>query len=254
MLTEPHVYEAKYGWNLQAAKLVGLALVFCAAVFVVSVPLWFRILAIVFFGGGALVFAGVNLTRRTALRVDSSGVTLCRSPLYPKSATSHYPWSDITQVVIWQPTIRSRLIRTEYVGIRRQAGAPRLTGRFTGPRSQSAAARMAPGIPPGVAATGARATTWTIDRRRLADAVAHFAPRVRLLDTTTGARQAARLRPARIPLDLPVDGARPGTRSLEPGHASAHIQSAYRGQASNVSTTSGGPSPACADDVPYLPR
>jgi hypothetical protein len=186
MLTESDVYEAKYGWNGQSARLIGIAIVFCVVVLVVSVPLWFRIVAIVFFGGGALLFAGINLTRRTALRVDSSGVTLCRSPLYPKSTTNLYPWPEISQVVIWQPAIRSRLIRTEYVGVRRHAGAPPLTGRFTGPRSRSAAARLAPDIPAAVAVTGARATTWTIDRPRLARAVAHFAPRINVLDTTTG--------------------------------------------------------------------
>ena len=184
-MTEEHVYEARYGWNRQSLRQISVALVFCAVVLVISVPLWFRILAIAFFGGAALVFAFASVTGRTAVRVESAGITLCTSPLYPKATTRLYPWQDVTEVVIWRATgSRPRGNPLEYVGVQRRAGAPPLTGRFTGRSAQSAAGLIAPGISPAVAVTGAATNGWRLDRARLADAVAHFAPAVRLRDTT----------------------------------------------------------------------
>jgi hypothetical protein len=41
-------------------------------------------------------------------------------------------------------------------------------------------------VEPGVALTGAAANTWVLDRERLVEAVAHFAPAVEVADTDTG--------------------------------------------------------------------
>jgi hypothetical protein len=183
-MTEEHAYEARYGWNRQSLRQISIALVFCAVVLVISVPLWFRILAIAFFGGAALVFAFASVTGRTAVLVESAGITLCTSPLYPKATTRLYPWEDVTEVVIWRAAGLRPRHPLEYVGVQRRAGAPPLTGRFTGRSSQSAAGVIAPGISPAVAVTGAATNGWRLDRARLAEAVAHFAPAVRLRDTT----------------------------------------------------------------------
>lgn len=185
-------YEAKYGWNRQSWRIVGIALVFCAAALLPAMPLWLRIADIAFFGGGAVMIAVVSLRGTTAVRVDQAGVTLCSSPLYPKSTTRLFPWEDIASVVIWQGAFSGRINRLEYVGVERRPGALPLTGKFTGRRSQSAARLESPGIPPEVVMARAATNGWVLDDGRLTTAVGHFAPGVRVVDATTGLRAGGR--------------------------------------------------------------
>jgi hypothetical protein len=188
-------YETKYGWNRQSWRIIGIALVFCAAALLPGMPLWLKILDIAFFGGGALMIAVVSLRGTTAVRIDEAGVTLCASPVYPKSTTRLFPWDDVANVVIWQGTFSGRINRLEFVGVERRLGAPPLSGKFIGRRSQSAARLDSPGIPPEVAATRAATNGWVLDHGRLTAAVAHFAPGVRVIDTTTGLRSGGHQAP-----------------------------------------------------------
>jgi hypothetical protein len=139
-------------------------------------PLWLKILVFAFFGRGAVMTAVVSLRGTTAVRVDEAGVTLCTSPLYPKSTTRLFPWQDVASVVIWQGPSSGRMNRLEYVGVEHRPGAPPITGKFTGRGSQSAARLDSPGIPLKVALTRAVTNGWVLDHGRLT-AVAHFAPR-----------------------------------------------------------------------------
>jgi hypothetical protein len=184
-VTDPLAYEARYGWNRQSLRLIAICLGFCAVSFL-SHELWLRILVLAFFGGGAVLMAYMSLSRRTAVRVDASGLTLCTSPLYAMSTTRKFPWDDIAKIVIWRGAASGRINRLEYVGVERRPGAAPLAGRFVGATSQSAAGLIAPGIPAEVSITGAATNGWVLDRDRLASAVAHFAPAVPVLDTTTG--------------------------------------------------------------------
>jgi hypothetical protein len=181
-------YEAKYGWNRQSWRIFGIALVFCAAALLPDMPLWLKIVDIVFFGGGALMTAVVSLRGTTAIRVDEAGVTLCASPLHPKSTTRLFPWGDVARVVIWQGPFSGWMNRLEYVGIDQRPGAPPITGKFTGRRSRSAARRDSPGIPPEVAVTRTATNGWVLDHGRLTAAVTHFAPGVRVVDETADPR------------------------------------------------------------------
>ena len=175
---EAPIYEAKYGWNRQSAKVIGACLAFCIVMIVVPAPLWARIFVIGFFGLGALALGAASLTRRTALRIDSSGITLGRSPLQSRSAVL-YPWEDVERLLIWQYQ------RLMHVGVQRREGATPLPVRISR-ASRTALAITSPGIPLETAATAAAANGWFLDRERLADAVAHFAPTVEVVDTTTG--------------------------------------------------------------------
>jgi hypothetical protein len=178
-------YEAKYGWNRQSWRIIGIALVFCAAALLPGMPLWLKIVDIAFFGGGAVTIAMVSLRGTTAVRVDQAGVTLCASPLYPKSTTRLFPWEHVASVVIWQGPFSGRVNRLEYVGVERRPGTPPITGKFTGRRSRSAARLDSPGIPSEVAVTRAATNGWVLDHGRLTAAVAHFAPGVRVIDAAT---------------------------------------------------------------------
>jgi hypothetical protein len=181
-------YEAKYGWNRQSVRVIVVALLFCLAALLPAFPLWLKILDLAFFGGGAIMFAVISLRRTTAIRVDETGVTLCASPVYPKSTTRRFPWEDVVSLVIWRATFSGRTSKLDCVGVERRPGAPRLTGKFSGRRAQAAARLEAPGVPPEVAVMRAAANGWVLDRDRLAAAVERYGPGVRVIDTTIARR------------------------------------------------------------------
>jgi hypothetical protein len=187
-------YEARYGWNRQSWRITGIALVFCAAALLPGMPDWLRILDVGFFGGGALIIVVSGLRGPTAVRVDQAGVTLCGSALYAKSTTRLFPWEDVASVIIWQGSFSGRVNRLEFIGVERRPGAPPLAGRFLGrraPASARLAARLdSPGVPPEVAVTRAATNGWVLDHGKLAAAVAHFAPGVRVVDATAGRGRA----------------------------------------------------------------
>ncbi len=149
-------------------------------------PLWLRLVVIAFFGGGAVMMAAVSFRRPIAVRVDQAGVTLCASPLYPKSTTRVFPWEDVTRVIIWRGPFSGRVSRLEFVGVERRPGALPLSGKFIGRSSQAAARLEAPGIPAEAAVTRAGTNGWVLDHGKLTAAVAYFAPGVRVVDTTAG--------------------------------------------------------------------
>jgi hypothetical protein len=175
---ESPIYETRYGLNRQSATAIGACLAFCVVIIAVPAPLWARIFVAGFFGFGAVILGAASLTRKTALRIDSAGITLSTSPLRPRS-TVLYPWEDVDRVLIWQ---YQRLV---HVGVQRRDGAAPLPLRISGV-SRAALSVTSPGIPPETAATAAPANGWSLDRERLASAIAHFAPAVEVVDTATG--------------------------------------------------------------------
>jgi hypothetical protein len=178
MPPEPFVYEARFR-GPKTVRLVVILLVFCAVMLIAPAPLWARIFVIGACGVGLVILLAAGLSRKTALRVDASGVKLCQSPFF-RSATASYPWADVQRIVLW------RYQRLDYIGVERRKGAPEPTGPFTGPASRAAVGKTAPGVDPGVALTGAAANSWALDRQRLVEAVAHFAPAVEVADASTG--------------------------------------------------------------------
>jgi hypothetical protein len=159
--------------------MVIILLVFCAVVIALPAALWARIFVLAACAIGLVILLSAGLSRKTALRVDPSGITLCQSPFF-RSAVNFYPWGDVRRIVLW------RYERLEYLGVQQREGAPEPKGAFTGPASRAAARKTAQGVDPDVAMTGVAANTWALDRQRLVEAVAHFAPAVEVADTSTG--------------------------------------------------------------------
>jgi hypothetical protein len=178
-------YKAKYGRKLKYWGVIGGATVICALGLLPG-ALWLSILDFGFFGGGALLMAITGLRGITVVRVDQAGITLCSSPLYPKSRTRLFPWEDVVAVIIWdRSSFSSSQVKVEYVGVERRPGAPPLTGKVIGQRSLSNARRHVPDIPPETVVT--RATNGgLLDHGKLTAAVAHFGPGVRVVDLTVG--------------------------------------------------------------------
>src|SRR5580658_8612294 len=73
---EPGVYVARYGWNGRSGGLIIGVAVFVLIALTAPMSLALRVITLVLFGGGALVFIASIATHRVALRVDASGITL----------------------------------------------------------------------------------------------------------------------------------------------------------------------------------
>ena len=182
---EPGVYVARYGWNRRSGSLILGAAVFVLVALTVPMSLALRVVTLVFFGGGALVFVASIATRRVALRVDASGVTLGGSPGRYRSTTFLIPWAHISEIVLWrQPMPYGRSMR--YVGVVRHKGARPLAGHRGRRASEVTARALVPGVSGDTLLASRAVNLWRLDTQRMAAAVAHFAPGVRVIDQDTG--------------------------------------------------------------------
>src|SRR5487761_1143824 len=142
---EPGVYVARYGWNRRSGSLIIGAAVFVLLALTVPMSLALRVVTLVFFGGGALVFIAGIATRRVALRVDTSGVTLGGSPGRYGATTVLIPWADIREIVLWrQPMPYGRSVR--YVGVARHKHTRPWPGRPGGGAAKAAARALTTGV------------------------------------------------------------------------------------------------------------
>jgi hypothetical protein len=181
---EPGVYVARYGWNGRSGGLIIGAAVFVLIAVTVPMSLALRVVTLVFFGGGALVFIASIATRRVALRVDARGITLGGSPGRYRSTTRLIPWAEVREVVLWrQPMPYGRSMR--YVAVARHSGAPPLAGR-RGRRAGRVAARALTPVSGDMLLASRAANLWRLDTDRMTAAVAHFAPGVRVVDKDAG--------------------------------------------------------------------
>jgi len=197
---EPGMYVARYGWNRRSGSLVIGAAVFVLVALTAPMSLALRVVTLVFFGGGALVVIANIASRRVALRIDASGITLGGSPGRYRSTTRLIPWADIKEVVLWrQPMPYGRSMR--YVAVARRKGAPPLAGR-RGQRAGKVTARTLTPVSGDTLLASRAANLWRLDADRMSAAVAHFAPGVRVIDHNAGQ----------------VTGPRDGHQSANPVH------------------------------------
>jgi hypothetical protein len=175
---------ARYGLNRRSGTLILGAAVFVLIASTVQMSLAWRIATIVFFGGGGLLLLASIATRRVALRVDASGVTLGGSPGRYESTTSVVPWADIKEVVLWRQRLPyGRSMR--YVGLVRRKGAQKLGGRRGRRAGQIAARALTPAVSADTLMASRAVNLWRLDPRHLAAAVAHFAPGISVVDQDT---------------------------------------------------------------------
>jgi hypothetical protein len=153
MSTAP-VYEERYGFPGDYARLLAICVAFALGGLVVPLPSAVRLAEFLIFGVGgvALAVLGLRATRLVALRVDESGLTLGGSPLRYGSTTQVVPWSEL------------RAIR-----VSREKGAP---GLFI-----VTADRKGKAEPLAKTVKG-----WRLDVAKLGEALLSLAPAVRLAD------------------------------------------------------------------------
>ena len=181
MLPDAVIYEERYRWTRPSATALALcsALVLLA-IAVSQIPLLLRVLLVAFCGWGAFLSAFVPASRKTALRVDASGVTLGGNPLRYKKSTRTVPWDEVQRVFLWRrrPGVR-------YLSVERPAGAALLSPGGTGKADRPAfyLARD-PQVPSPTLRVGTTRgmQAFSVDDTRLSDIIAHYAPGVSIVN------------------------------------------------------------------------
>ncbi|MFD7873518.1 hypothetical protein ACFV5G_05205 [Streptomyces sp. NPDC059766] len=179
--SEAPVYEVLYGFDRRTTSVLAISALFSVLLLVPSVdmPLGLRIVGILLFGGGGLIMAAGALTRKTAFRVDATGILLGGSPVRYRATTAHVPWQDITAVVLWQQPVPHSVL--PWVGVARREGAPPLPGSGQGHIARSIGEALTP-VPAELLVASRAMTGWRLDRSRLAAAVEYFAPGIQVVE------------------------------------------------------------------------
>jgi hypothetical protein len=181
--TDDPSYQVRFGLTRQDLVLLPFALVFAAVGLFAMVEgrPWLGYMATAFGGG----YVGLRLmqlvSRRAALRVDANGLTMAMTPPWPATKTALIPWSDLTRIVLWHQQAGPN--RIHYIGVQRPEGAPPLPGSARNPTLRALITFFVPAhVPVQVACDSRQINGWRLDRKRLAAAVAHFAPQVEIVD------------------------------------------------------------------------
>lgn len=181
-MTPSDVYEERYGPDPKTILVIAVCLLFTAAALLVPLDALTRILTLALFGVGGVVMAIGTFSRKVALRVDDTGITLGGSPLRHAATTVHVPWTEVQAVVLWRQRTAQNL---PWIGVLRPHDAPPLRGTPTGPAGKLMAGfgYAVSGAPdPRLLAAGRAVNGWRLDLDRLTAAVRHHAPGVPVRD------------------------------------------------------------------------
>ncbi|WP_194814217.1 hypothetical protein [Nocardia sp. XZ_19_385] len=176
------IYEERYGFDSKTALVLVISGVFVAvAILLPDMSAVVRILTLVLFGGGGLLMLAAALSRKVAMRVDQSGITLGGSPLRYRQTTQHVPLPDIEAVVLWRQHTAANI---PWIGILRRADAPPPSPVPTGGRrAMNSTAAALSGAPDERLMQCATAINgWKLDTAELKAALQELAPHVRVDD------------------------------------------------------------------------
>ncbi|MEU7827055.1 hypothetical protein [Catellatospora sp. NPDC049133] len=181
-MTSTDVYEERYRPVPKTILVIAVCFLFTAAALLVPLDAFTRILTLALFGVGGVVMLVATFSRKVALRVDATGITLGGSPLRYAATTAHVPWAEVEAVVLWRQPLAQNL---PYIGVLRPHDAPPLPGTPTGPAGKLMAGfgYAVSGAPdPRLLAAGRAINGWRLDLDRLTAAVRHHAPGVPVRD------------------------------------------------------------------------
>lgn len=122
------VYEERYRWTRTTVYALAACCGFMLfAIAASQVPLLLRAIIVACFSYGAFLSVLVPASRKVALRVDASGITLGGSPLRYNATTRVVPWHEVQGVFLWR-----RGPRVRYLSVERPYDAPPLSPGGTG--------------------------------------------------------------------------------------------------------------------------
>ncbi|MEV0246784.1 hypothetical protein AB0H76_09370 [Nocardia sp. NPDC050712] len=177
-------YEERHGFNVKTVLMLlgGAVLAACMIVWPPDSVVLSAAGLTLFIGGGLLGLVNA-LSRKVALRVDRSGITIGGAPVRYQTSTRRIPWADAESVVLWKQ--HSSGSSVSWIGVLRRADAPPLNTARRGALSQRMSSMTATlgGVPdPRLLQCAAAVLGWKIDTAQLAATLKKVAPDVRLID------------------------------------------------------------------------
>lgn len=171
------VYEVRYGPTLKNTAILIVSVVLTLGCLLADVPLHIRVLGILLFGVGGLLFLAMTFSRKVAFRADAEGILVAGGPFRYRASLLSVPWTDVKAVVVWEQHAAQSM---PYVGVLRHEDRP--AGEPVGKAGRLLSAAVAGHVPAEVVKASRAVNGWRLDRDRLAAAVAHFAPDVEIID------------------------------------------------------------------------
>lgn len=182
-MSRAEAYEVRFGLTRRDLWLIPVAVLFTAVcvLLVMSEGAGIAVVGIVGFGLFLALRVVQLVSRRVALRVDEAGITLGLTPPWPRRHTVRVPWREIAAVVLWRQQTGYSSLR--HLGLVRPVGLPPLPGSMRNRFLRRVALAFIPShVPPQVAIYSRAVAGWSVNRDRLAAAVARFAPQVEVDD------------------------------------------------------------------------
>jgi hypothetical protein len=176
------VYEERYRWTQTSTTVLigcGMLMIIGALATSPRSSVVLQVLIVAVSGCGAFFDVLYPASRKVALRVDASGITLGGTPWRYKATTRVIPWHEVQGVLLWQ-----RAFGIRYLGVERTDEAPPLSPGGTGRADRTLYLSADPQVPPLTLAAGATRgmAAFSVDDARLSAAITHYAPTVDLVD------------------------------------------------------------------------
>ncbi|WP_306360534.1 hypothetical protein [Nocardia sp. CC227C] len=174
------VYEVRFGFAVRDVSTIAVCAGFALIGFLPDCPLLLRIACLGFFGGGGLVYLykilNLTLSRRIALRVDHTGITLGESPILgDRQGAVSVPWTQVTSVAVVTEPGRYPLTYICLTTRDRSSTLPNPPGSWRDGVHDFRTPL------PGLLSASRRIIGWEVNRTRLEQAVQHNAPEVDVL-------------------------------------------------------------------------
>jgi hypothetical protein len=179
-------YSERFGFD----RRTGLVLAGAAVFTVLSawlppdgLGIWvLKVLGLLLFGVGGSWFLYMVARGGLAFRADREGVTLGNPRIRQPGMHNRplrVPWSAVAEVVLFHQYAGQATV--PYVGLRLRPGARRATTFNRRSRLWPINRGLFPGVPEAVLVRSRPITGWHLDEGRLLEAIAAFAPEVRVL-------------------------------------------------------------------------
>ena len=151
------VYEERYHWTQTSTTILigcGMLMIIGALAGSPRTSVVLQVLLVAAGGCGAFFDVLYPASRKVALRVDASGITLGGSPLRYKATTRVIPWPEVQGVFLWQRGFG------RYLGVERTDEAPPLSPGGTGRADRTRSFSADPQVPPLTLAVEAPPVAW----------------------------------------------------------------------------------------------
>lgn len=183
MMPDALVYEERYRWTRTAVYALAACCGFMVfAIAAPQVPLLVRAIFVLCCGCGAFLSVLVPASRKVALRVDASGITLGGNPLRYNAATRVVPWHEVQRVFLWR---RGPGVGARYLSVERPRDAPPLSPGGTGKADRPAFYLASnPQLPSPTLKVGTTRgmQAFSVDDDRLSAIITHYAPSARIVN------------------------------------------------------------------------